>query len=58
MDHELGQVKNMKLLLNDIEQLPELKLIFYYKSEILCFGEAKHYEQECIIVQKLSPMTV
>jgi hypothetical protein len=28
MDHELGQVKNMKLLLNDIEQLPELKLIF------------------------------
>jgi hypothetical protein len=45
MDHDLEQAKNMKLLLCVFEQLSGLKINFH-KSEIFCYGEAKHYEQE------------
>jgi hypothetical protein len=47
MDHELEQAKNIKLLLCVLEQLSGLKINFH-KSEIFCYGEAKHYEQEYI----------
>jgi hypothetical protein len=45
MDLDLEQAKNMKLLLCVFEQLSGLKINFR-KSEIFCYGEAKHYEQE------------
>ena len=45
MDHNLEQAKNMKLLLCVFEQLSGLKINFH-KSEIFCYGEAKHHEQE------------
>ncbi|WVZ96532.1 hypothetical protein U9M48_042161 [Paspalum notatum var. saurae] len=45
IDHDLEQAKNMKLLLCVFEQLSGLKINFH-KSEIFCFGEAKHYEHE------------
>jgi hypothetical protein len=45
MDHDLEQAKNMKLLLCVFEQLSGLKINFH-KSEIFCYGEAKHHEQE------------
>ena len=43
MDHNLEQAKNMKLLLCVFEQLSGLKINFH-KSEIFCYGEAKHHE--------------
>jgi hypothetical protein len=39
-----SKLKN-KLLLCVFEQLSGLKINFH-KSEIFCYGEAKHYEQE------------
>jgi hypothetical protein len=45
MDHDLEKAKNMKLLLCVFEQLSGLKINFH-KSDIFCYGEAKHYEQE------------
>jgi hypothetical protein len=45
MEHDLEQVKNMKLLLSAFEQLSDLKINFH-KSEILCFGEAKDHESQ------------
>jgi hypothetical protein len=45
MDHNLEQAKNMKFMLCVFEQLSGLKIIFH-ESEISCYGEARHYEQE------------
>jgi hypothetical protein len=45
MDHDLEQAKNMKLLLCVFEQLSGLKVNFH-NSEIFCYGEAKHHDQE------------
>ncbi|KAK8461993.1 hypothetical protein SEVIR_1G125301v4 [Setaria viridis] len=45
MDHNLEQAKNMKLLLSVFEQLLGFKINFH-KSEVFCYGEAKHYKQE------------
>ncbi|WVZ71439.1 hypothetical protein U9M48_020026 [Paspalum notatum var. saurae] len=45
IDHDLERAKNMKLLLCVFEQLSDLKINFH-KSEIFCFGEAKHYEHK------------
>jgi hypothetical protein len=45
MDHDLEQAKNVKLLLCVFEQLFGLKINFH-QSEIFCYEEAKHYEQE------------
>lgn len=45
MDHDLEQVKNMKLLVRIFEQLSDLKINFH-KNEISCYGEAKQHEQQ------------
>ena len=41
MNHDTEQAKNLKLLLCVFEQLSGLKINFY-KSELFCYGEAKH----------------
>ena len=43
LDHDLEQVKNLKLLLCAFEQLSGLKINFH-KSEIFCYGAAKQME--------------
>jgi hypothetical protein len=43
MEHDLEQAANMKLLLGAFEQLSGLK-IFFHKSEVFCYGEAKEIE--------------
>jgi hypothetical protein len=45
MDHNIQQVKNMKLLLCVFEHLFGLKINFK-KSEIFYFGEAKEFENQ------------
>ena len=40
MDHDIDKAKNMKLLLYVFEQLSGFK-IYFHKSEIFCFGQAK-----------------
>lgn len=45
MEHDLQKAKNMKVLLSVFEMLPGLKINFQ-KSEILCFGHAKDYQEQ------------
>jgi hypothetical protein len=45
MEHNLEKARNMKLLLNALEELSGLKINFH-KSEVFCFGEAKDYESQ------------
>ena len=44
LDHDLEQVKNLKLLLCAFEQLSGLKINFH-KSEFFCYGAAKEMEE-------------
>ncbi|WVZ96381.1 LOW QUALITY PROTEIN: hypothetical protein U9M48_042027, partial [Paspalum notatum var. saurae] len=43
MDHDLEKARNMKVLLCIFEKLSGLKINFH-KSEIVCFGQAKEFE--------------
>ena len=43
IDHDLEQVKNLKLLLCAFEQVSGLKINFH-KSEIFCYGAAKEMQ--------------
>jgi hypothetical protein len=46
LDHDLEQVKNLKLLLCAFEQLSGLKINFH-KSEVFCYGAAREMEASC-----------
>jgi hypothetical protein len=45
LDHDLDQVKNMKLLLTVFEQISGLKINFH-KSEIFFYGGVKEFQDE------------
>ena len=45
MDHDLEEVKNLKLVLSTFERLSGLKINFH-KSELFCYGKAKEVEKE------------
>jgi hypothetical protein len=47
LDHDLDQAKNMKLLLSVFEELSSLKINFH-KSEIICYGAAKEFENHSL----------
>jgi hypothetical protein len=45
IEHNIYQVRNIKLLLSAFEQMSGLKINFY-KSELFCFGQAKEDESQ------------
>ena len=45
LDHNIGQAKNVKLLLTAFEQMSGLKINFH-KSELFCYGMAKDCESQ------------
>jgi hypothetical protein len=45
LDHDLDQAKSMKLLLSVFEELSGLKINFH-KSEIICYGAVKDFENQ------------
>jgi hypothetical protein len=56
MEHDLEKAHNMKLLLCAFEQLSELKINFR-KRKILCFGDARDYETNCMELFGCNPGT-
>ncbi|WVZ51083.1 hypothetical protein U9M48_002262 [Paspalum notatum var. saurae] len=47
LEHDLEEAKNMKLVLNNFEQLSGLKINFH-KSELFLYGEAKNFREEYV----------
>jgi hypothetical protein len=45
MEHDLGNAKNLKLLLCAFEKLSDLKINFH-KAELFCFGEANEMQKQ------------
>jgi hypothetical protein len=45
LEHDLQEVKNLKLILSVFEKLSSLKINFH-KSELFCFGQAKKYNDQ------------
>nr|ABF94719.1 retrotransposon protein, putative, unclassified [Oryza sativa Japonica Group] len=49
MEHDLDEVKNLKLVLSTFEKLAGLKINFH-KSELFCYGKSKFAENEYVML--------